>query len=97
MKKRSKEIFWTPEALSDLRSIRDHISAEHPLAALDLADRIVTRVRRLSEFPRSGRVAPEFETEGYRDLVVSPYRIIYEISTDAVIVLRVWHSRRVIR
>jgi plasmid stabilization system protein ParE len=44
-----------------------------------------------------GRVVPEFEQQGYRELIVAPYRIVYEVRQRRVIVLRVWHGRRELR
>jgi addiction module RelE/StbE family toxin len=88
-------IWWTGPALDDLRSIRDHVAAEgRPRAARRLAERIQRRVVALETHPLSGRRVPEFPASGYREVIVAPYRIVYVLTDDKIIVLRVWHGRR---
>ncbi len=99
-----RRIRWTGPALNDLRSIRNHVTAEgRPAAAKRLAERIRVAVLRLQDHPRSGRPVPEFRGAGspeggqigrYREVIVNSYRIIYELSENMVIVLRIWHGRR---
>ena len=89
------EILWTGPALADLREIRDQIEAEgRPMAGKKLASRIRDGVLQLETFPLSGRGVPEFPGAGYRELIISSYRVIYELADDRVVVLRVWHGRR---
>jgi addiction module RelE/StbE family toxin len=87
-------ILWSGPALDDLRSIKDYVSRDKPKAARRLAERISRCVLDLAEFPEAGRPVPEFPDSGYREVIVAPYRIIYEVTDDRVIVLRVWHGRR---
>ena len=88
-------IQWTGPALVDLRSIRDYVSAEgRPIAAKRLATTIRDAVLRLQSHPFSGRLVPEFPGAEYREVIVAPYRIVYELTEDRVVVLRVWHGRR---
>ena len=79
----------------DLRTIRDEIAAEgRPTAAKRLAKKIRDAVLRLQPHPYSGRLVPEFPGSRYREVIVAPYRIVYELTENKVIVLRVWHGRR---
>ncbi len=87
-------IHWSGPALNDLRSIKDYVSHDRPQAARRLAEKISRCVLDLAEFPKTGRSVPEFPGSGYRELIVTPYRIISELAGDKVIVLRVWHGRR---
>lgn len=50
----------------------------------------------LAEFPLAGPVVPEKRNPNVRELVVEPYRVIYETGRQAesIEVLRVWHSAR---
>ncbi len=89
------EIFWTGPALVDLRSVRDDVATEgKPAAAKRLAKKIRDSVLRLQVHPRSGRPVPEFPGAGYREVIVNPYRVVYELAENRVVVLRVWHGRR---
>lgn len=50
----------------------------------------------LQEHPHLGRKVPEFHQENLREVVVSPYRIVYRITDDIELIeiLRVWHAAR---
>jgi plasmid stabilization system protein ParE len=48
----------------------------------------------LREQPLLGRAVPELQPRPYRELIVPPYRIVYEVEPRRVLVLRVWHGRR---
>ena len=83
-------IVWSPTALRQLDEIYDIISFERDVAAatkwfLKINDAVDT----LADFPLSGQHIPEraFEEhftdfKGLRQLVVRPYRVVYE-ATDA--------------
>ncbi len=89
------KILWTGLALEDLRQIREYVRRDNPAAAGRLAKRIRDRADRLREHPLAGRRVPELETSGYREVIVPPYRIVYEVCEGRkVVVLRVWHGRR---
>lgn len=88
-------ILWSGPALKDLRQIRDYVRRDNPVAAGNLARRIRDRISSLRDHPLAGRKVPEMEATGYREVIVSPYRIVYEVAgKKKVIVLRVWHGRR---
>ena len=88
------EVRWTDLALEDLRSIRRYVAFDKPGAAKKLAGRIRQRVRDLASHPLSGRTVPEFPGSPYREVLVAPYRIVYEVAGPGLRVLRVWHGRR---
>lgn len=47
--------------------------------------------------PESGRVVPEFERPDLRELIESPYRLIYRVRADTIEVIAVVHLRRELR
>ena len=67
---------------------------DSPEAARRLAAKIRDRVNDLAAFPSSGRIVPEIGIERYREIIVRPYRVIYEIRENDLVILRVRHSRR---
>ena len=87
-------IRWTRLALDDLRTARDFVAADNRVAAAALVKRIRQAVNRLATLPASGRVVPERRAQGYREIIVAPFRIVYDAVDRDVHVLRVWHSRR---
>ena len=87
-------IRWSGPALEDLKQIRAWVARDSPDSARRLATKIRARVESLAEFPKVGRVVPEISVENYREVIVRPYRIVYEVRADAVVILCVWHSHR---
>lgn len=87
-------IRWTRLALGDLVAIRDYIAADNPTAADRILASVRNAVERLAEFPESGRVVPERRAQGYREVIVVPYRVVYSVVGGDVRILRVWHGRR---
>ncbi|MFO0515083.1 MAG: type II toxin-antitoxin system RelE/ParE family toxin, partial [bacterium] len=45
-------------------------------------------------FPFSGRLVPEFETEQIREVIEGSYRIIYYIKPEQIDVIAVLHAAR---
>ena len=89
-----RNVLWTGPALRDLSEMPDWISRDDPTAARRLARRIRDAVKRVQQHPESGRVVPELAVSVYREVIVSPYRIIYTLNEKALVVLRVWHGKR---
>jgi plasmid stabilization system protein ParE len=85
---------WAPEAVRDLARLRLFIGDKDPGAAARAALRIREAAALLRRQPELGRVV---ENEEFRDLVAAfgggAYVLRYRIDVDAVIVVRVWHSR----
>nr|WP_262984301.1 type II toxin-antitoxin system RelE/ParE family toxin [Nostoc sp. 'Peltigera membranacea cyanobiont' 210A] len=50
------------------------------------------RSQQLANFPLSGRIVPEFETEQIREVIEGSYRIIYYIKPEQIDVLAVIHG-----
>lgn len=90
----TRPVLWTGPALADLIEIREWVERESAGAARRLAAKIRGRVDELAVFPASGRVVPEIGIERYREVIVRPYRVIFEIRENDIVILRVRHSRR---
>jgi len=89
-------VIWTQSALGDLHGLVRYISRDDRAVADRFGNLIVSKVDGLGRFPRMGRIVPEFAMDALRQILVPPYRIIYEINDPAttVSVLRVWHGAR---
>jgi len=90
----TRPILWTGPALDDLIEIKEWVKRDSPEAARRLAAKIRDRVNNLDTFPGSGRGVPEIGIERYRESIVRPYCVIYEIRKNDLVILRVRHSRR---
>ena len=91
-------IRWTRTAVQDLLSIVDHvIGRDGHAAAEQLALRITGEVASLTTMPLRCRVVPELAAEGidgYRELIVGPYRVVFAVRDGEVIILTVLDGRR---
>jgi toxin ParE1/3/4 len=83
-------------AQRDLEEIVEFISRDKPEIGERVGREIVKHLRMLEKFPRLGRVVPEFGEENLREIIHTPYRLIYEIDDEAhrIVVVRVWHGAR---
>jgi plasmid stabilization system protein ParE len=59
-----------------------------------LVDRLVGRADMLGDFPEMGRLVPELQDLRTRELIVSPYRVIYRIEHGEVQILAFVHGRQ---
>ena len=61
------EVVWSPRAIEDVEAIAIYISADSAAYAAAVVKKILTTTRRLSSFPFSGRVVPEFDDDSLRE------------------------------
>ena len=91
---RRRSLSWTSPALGDLEDLCEYVSRDNPEAARALAQRIRDKLQFLQDHAELGRVVPELESRGFREIIVSPYRIVYDVQPRRIVILRVWHGRR---
>ncbi|MBY5318722.1 type II toxin-antitoxin system mRNA interferase toxin, RelE/StbE family [Rhizobium johnstonii] len=87
-------LVWARYALSDRENIFTYIEIENPRAAVHVDQKIVLAVRRLVEFPESGRPG---RIAGTRELVIpsTPYIAAYVVHEDRIRILRVLHGAQI--
>ena len=86
------KVRFTPSARAQFLSALNYIRRDNPLAALNFRQRVETILRRLEEFPESGRVVPEFPELPYREVIIAPYRFFYRVKGKIVWIVAVWHG-----
>ncbi len=90
-------VFWTETAQNDLDSIIEYISNDSIDNAISILNKIKEKAETLYSFPERGRIIPELKyhnIESYRELILTPWRIMYKIEKDVVYVLSVIDGRR---
>lgn len=78
---------WTSNAKDDLLNIVAYIKQDSPSIANDIYQKIREK----------GRVVPELQKEGitfYREVVATPWRIIYKVGNDTVYIMAILDSRQ---
>ena len=87
----------TATAKKDLREIISYIARDNPETALKILEKIEAKIDTLDHFPYRGGYVPELlkrSIKYYRQLLESPWRIIYKIDKNVVNVLLLVDSRR---
>jgi len=97
-------VIWSPTALEQLDEIYNTITTERDIAtATKWFFKINDAVDNLADFPLSGPRVPECAFEdhftdlvGLRQLIVKPYRVIYEAKDDMCHILGVMRTCRLV-
>lgn len=86
-------------AKTDLAEYLRLIAYEKPLAARKWLAEIQQAIAALPEFPRMGRIVPEYGDENIRELIKGNYRIVYTIAAavGVVAILTIHHSKKLMR
>lgn len=90
----SRALRWTEQAVNELGAIAEYISLASPVYAERVVDRIVMRLRQAQDFRDSGRRVPEASTTEVRELIESPYRILYRTMPTAIEVIAIVHRHQ---
>lgn len=91
------EVIWSYVAENDLRNIIEYIAKDSPANASKVFKKIRQKASRLYILPERGRIVQELRDQGilpYRELILSPWGVIYRISGKSVYVLSVLDSRQ---
>ncbi len=71
----------------------DFIAAERPDAAVEWLDGLIARVDLLRDFPEQGHVVPGWDQQVVRQILYSPYRVVYQVEAEQVEILTISHDR----
>ena len=85
-------VVWSNRALRSLADIHSHIAVDSEASANQTVDGLLRRGDQLAAFPKLGRVVERFGRPGIRELIESPYRIVYRVRRHEVEIIDVFHS-----
>ncbi|MBL0129626.1 MAG: type II toxin-antitoxin system RelE/ParE family toxin [Flavobacteriales bacterium] len=93
------QVIWTPGALSDINDIASYIALDSSFHAGQQVLRILSAEDLITQFPGGGRMVPEMRNKAFREVILPPYRVIYQfdVRKDVAGILAVIHSRRLLR
>jgi len=92
-----RRIRWTRTARRDLDILIDYIADDSIENALAVLDRLQARAASLNTAAERGRVVPELravDVYQYREVIERPWRIVYRMESESVLVLAVLDGRR---
>jgi toxin ParE1/3/4 len=87
-------LVWTSPAVSDLDAIYEFIANDSEYYASSFVEELIQQSEKLMEFPKMGRIVPEYNRKDIRELFFQSYRIIYQISENRILILTVIHGKR---
>jgi len=88
------EILWSRRAVDDIEELVSYISQDSELYAVNFATKIVNAVETLKVFPEIGRIVPEYNSPGIREIIYRNYRIIYKLIPGSVEIVTVFQGSR---
>jgi plasmid stabilization system protein ParE len=95
-----RTVRWSDAAQRDVDNIVDFIADNSPLNAERVLERLQDQARKLAFHAERGRRLPELTSSPnkasrlWREVVIRPWRMVYAIECDRVLVLAVVDSRR---
>ena len=87
-------VVWTATAQRHLLSIYEYVALDSSRYAQAVVDRLTNRSIQIGRFPEAGRSIPEYDRDDLREVIETPYRILYRVGTDQIDVLAVLHAAR---
>lgn len=89
-----RQVVWSQRARDALDEAIGYIWKDSPTAAQRLLQRIIETAATLESLSERGRVVREIEDPSLRELLVKPYRLMYEVGPTTVVVLALLHEAR---
>ena len=87
-----REVAWTEPAWDDLESAAGYIERDSAAYAAAFVREVKAAAASLSDFAERGQVVPEFRDSTLRELLIRPYRLVYRITKERVVVLALVHG-----
>ena len=90
----AQTVRWSPKAASNFEEICDYIAKDSEIYATLFAKKINAAVKSIPQFPKAGRIVPEYGDENIREKIYENYRIIYRIKGEIVEIAAISHSSK---
>ena len=90
----ASQIRWSPRAASNLEGICNYIARDSKHYASLFAKKVFAIVENIPEFPKSGRIVPEYGDENLREKIYQNYRIVYRLKGDAIEIVVICHGAK---
>src|SRR5215510_12885965 len=97
MAPRRREVVWAQRARQAVDDALAYIAKQSPQNASRLASDIIERADSLAIFSERGRAVPEVGDPSLRELLIDPFRLMYEVSDDEVQIVGFLHQRQLFR
>lgn len=88
------KVVWSEPAWEDLEAAANFIARDSQTYSAAFAQEVKEAAKSLQQFAERGQVVPELGDTTIRELLVKPYRLVYKILDEEVLVLALIHSAR---
>lgn len=92
----AQQIRWSPRAVSNFEDICDYIARDSEYYAALFAKRINSIIKAMPQFPKAGRVVPEYKDENLREKIYESYRIIYRLKREFIEIVTICHGAKLL-
>jgi toxin ParE1/3/4 len=86
------KLLFTPSGRIQFLRALSYIQEDNPQAAAKFRKRAEQALRRLTRYPASGRIIPEFPDLPFREVIVAPYRLFYRCAGRTIWVVACCHG-----
>ena len=86
------QLKFTPTAPSQFLDGISTIKKDNPNAARNFQIKSENVLKRLIDYPKSGKAIREYPGLPFREIVVPPYRFFYRLHDEIIWIVAVWHS-----
>jgi len=86
-------IKWTTSAERDIVKVYDFLARSNPKAAVQTVKLLIEGIEKIDAFPQLGIKLDDFKPREVRRIIIGEYEIRYELTKNAIFVLRLWHAR----
>lgn len=90
------KIKWSPIGILSFEESCNYIAQNSEFYATLFAKKIIAIIETLPEFPKSGRVVPEYKNENLREKIYQSYRIVYRLKEDVIEIVAVTHGAKLL-
>lgn len=97
MAPRRREVVWAQRARQAVDDALVYIADRSPQSASQLATRILEQAESLVTFSERGRMVPEVGDPALRELLIDPFRLMYEVSEGEVRIVGFLHQRQIFK
>ena len=87
------DLKWSKKAVSDIGRLYEFLETVDKAAAIRTVQMLTAAPTKLLTNPRIGEKVEEFAPREVRRLLIGHYEMRYEIKSNTIYVLRLWHTR----
>jgi plasmid stabilization system protein ParE len=90
----ARQVVWTDLAWEDLEAAAEYIARDSGAYAAVFVAEIEVAATSLSEMAERGQIVPEIGDTSMRELLVRPYRLVYQLTEREVRIPAIIHGAR---